>query len=313
MTQIVLRRLLGAVPLLLGVTLVTFVLIGLAPGDAARILAGQDATEAEYQALRGQLGLDQPIIVQYGHWLGRAITGDLGTSIVNGQDVAASLNQRLGVTMSIVVPTVILSAVIGVGIGCVSAHRGGWLGRLVDTLAVLGNALPTFWIALIIVTIFAVQIPLFPAIGYVSPTDSPGGWIWSITLPVISMVIGGMAGIAKQTRDAMMTGLKSEYTVAHRSDGVPERTIVYRHVLRNSSAPILAVIGLSFVGSLGGTVLIEKIFGLPGLGGLAVSATSTRDITTLQGVVVYFAIFVVLVNLILDLTYRRLNPKVEVG
>lgn len=312
MRQIILHRLLSAIPLLLAVSFVTFLLIGIAPGDAAMILAGAEATPAEYQALRQELGLDDPILVQYWHWLLNALQGDMGRSIVNGEDVVQSLNQRLGVTLSIVIPSVAISAFLGVLVGCISAHRGRWLGRIVDFGAVFGSSLPTFWIALIIVTLLAVTFPIFPAIGYVSPLVSPGGWAMAVTLPILSMVIGGFAGIAKQTRDAMLTGLSAEYTLAHRADGVRQGTIVYWHTLRNSAAPILAIIGLNFVGSLGGTVLIEKIFGLPGLGGIAVSATSQRDITTIQGVVVYFAILVVIVNLILDLTYRRLNPKVQV-
>ena len=312
MGMIVLRRLVFAVPLLFAVSLVTFTLIAIAPGDAARVLAGPEATPAEYQALREQLGLDDPFLVQYWNWLSGALQGDLGRSIVNGQDVAQALDQRLGVTLSIVIPAVVISSLLGILIGCVSAHRGGPLGRLVDLAAVAGNALPNFWVALIIVTLFAVTFRLFPAIGYVELTESPLGWLRSITLPVLSMVIGGLAGTAKQTRDAMLTGLSAEYTLAHRADGVPERTIVYRHALRNSAAPIIAIVGLQFVGSLGGTVLVESIFGLPGLGGLAVSATATHDIPTIQGVVIYFAVLVVLVNLVLDLTYRRINPKVAV-
>lgn len=312
MGMIVLRRLVFAIPLLFAVSLVTFTLIAIAPGDAARVLAGPEATPAEYQALRQELGLDDPFVVQYWHWLSDAVQGDLGRSIVNGQDVAQALNQRLGVTLSIVVPAVVIASLLGILIGCVSAHRGGWLARLVDLTAVVGNALPNFWVALIVVTLFAVTFPIFPAIGYVELTESPSGWARSITLPVVSMVVGGLAGTAKQTRDAMLTGLSAEYTLAHRADGVSERAIVYRHVLRNSAAPIIAIVGLHFVGSLGGTVLVESIFGLPGLGGLAVSSTATHDIPTIQGVVVYFAILVVLVNLVLDLTYRRINPRVAV-
>jgi len=310
MGMIVLRRLVFAIPLLFAVSLVTFTLIAIAPGDAARVLAGPEATPAEYEALRQELGLDDPFVVQYGNWLAGALQGDLGTSIVNGQDVAQALNQRLGVTLSIVIPAVVISSVLGILIGCLSAHRGGWLARLVDSAAVVGHALPNFWIALVLVTLFAVTFPLFPAIGYVGLTDSPAGWARSLTLPVLSMVIGGLAGTAKQTRDAMLTGLSAEYTLAHRADGVSERVIVYRHALRNSAAPIIAMVGLHFVGALGGTVLVESIFGLPGLGGLAVSSTATHDIPTIQGVVIYFAVLVVLVNLVLDLTYRRINPKV---
>ncbi|WP_138444298.1 ABC transporter permease [Sinomonas susongensis] len=311
--KIILKRVAFGIPLLFVVSIITFVLVALSPGDAARVLAGPDATQADYESLRQQLGLNDPLPVQYWHWLVGAMHGNLGHSIVNGSDVAQSLNERLGVTLSLVILATIISGVIGILVGSVSAHRGGMLGKIVDVGAIAGFALPHFWIGLILVTLLAVQLRLFPALGYVNLSSSPELWLRSVSLPVLTLVIGGVAGIAKQTRDAMLNGLGAEYTVAHRADGVPERSVVYRHVLRNSASPILAVVGLHFVGTLSGTVLVEQIFGLPGLGSLAVSATNQHDIPVIQGIALYFGILVVLVNLVLDLVYRRLNPKVDVS
>jgi len=313
MGKVIVTRLAFAIPLLFVITVVTFVLVALSPGDAARILAGPEASPAEYAALRGQLGLDDPLPVQYWHWLTGAVHGDLGTSIVNGSQVAPSLNERLGVTLSLVVLATVISTVIGILLGCLSAHRGGVLGRFVDLAAVIGSALPQFWLGLVIVTLFATRLHLFPAVGYVDPRESPADWLRFLALPVLTLVVGGLAGTAKQTRDAMLTGLSAEYTIAHRADGIGERTIVYRHVLRNSAAPIVAVTGIHFVGALSGSVLVEHIFGLPGLGSLAVSATTQSDIPVIQGIALYFGILVVLVNLVLDLVYRKINPKVEVA
>ncbi|GAB3580973.1 ABC transporter permease [Amycolatopsis endophytica] len=313
MGKLVLRRLAFGIPLLFVVTVVTFLLVAISPGDAARILAGPEAGPAEYEALRQQLGLDDPLPVQYWHWLQDALHGDLGTSIVNGSHVVQSLNDRLGVTLSLVVLATVLSTVIGILLGCLSAHRGGVLGRLVDFGAVIGSALPQFWLGLVIVTIFSTRLHLFPAVGYVDPGESPVQWLRFLALPVLTLVVGGLAGIAKQTRDAMLTGLSAEYAVAHRADGVPERVIVYRHVLRNSAPPVIAVVGIHFVGALSGSVLVEQIFGLPGLGSLAVTATTQSDIPVIQGIALYFGIMVVLVNLGLDLVYRKINPKVDVS
>lgn len=310
---VVARRVAFAIPLLFFVSVVTFLLIAISPGDAAHILAGPDATASQYAALRRHLGLDDAITAQYWHWLRHLVLhGSLGTSIVNGLPVTELIKQRIGVTLSLVLLSTVLAAVVGVGLGSLSAAHGGRLGRAVDVVAVASFAVPNYWLGLIFIALLSTKLHLFPAIGYVSLGTSPLQWLHSIALPVLTLALGGIAGIAKQTRDAMLVTLASPFVAAHRADKVPERTIIFRHALRNSAAPILAMIGLFFVGSLSGTILIEQVFGLPGMGSLAVSASTEHDIPVIQGVALCFAAMVVALNLLLDLLYRALNPKVEV-
>jgi len=312
MVHLVLRRLLISVPLVLVVTLLTFLLQSIAPGDTARSILGENYTPEAYQALRQQLGLDQPVLVQYRDWLGGAIHGDLGVSPISGLDVASEISNRLGVTMALILGTAGLAVVVGIGLGVLSAVRGGWLGRAVDVVSLVGFALPNFWLGLVLVTLFAVAVPLLPATGYVPLTTSPTDWVRSLILPVATLAVSGIAVLAKQTRNAMLEELSRNYVHALRANGVSEASTVFRHALRNAAIPVVTVVGLLLVGLLSGTVLVEAVFAIPGLGGLAIQATSQHDLPTIQGVALTFTLIVVTVNLAVDLTYGLLNPKVRV-
>ncbi|MFC8435762.1 ABC transporter permease [Streptomyces sp. NPDC057253] len=305
------RRLALAVPLLLGTTLLTFLLLALAPGDVARTLLGANASQEQVDALRATLGLDQPWYAQYGDWLSGAVRGDFGRSILTKQDVLAQLNERLPVTLVLAVLSTLVSGAIGVALGVLSASRGRRTRRLVDAVAMLGFAIPNFWLGILLVSAFAVSIPLFPATGYVPFATDPGGWINSLVLPVTTLAVGGITLIAKQTRDAMLDVLSREYIDALRADGWSERRITYRHALRNAALPVLTAIGVFFVAMLGGAVFVETVFAMPGLGRTAVTSTESHDIPLVLGVTTYFCIGVVLVNLLVDLAYGWLNPKVR--
>jgi peptide/nickel transport system permease protein len=312
MLRLVLRRLAISVPLVLLVTLLTFLLQSVAPGDTARTILGINYTPQAHEQLRQQLGLDQPVLVQYGHWLAGALRGDLGVSPISGLDVGAEINNRLAVTMSLIVAATMVSAFVGVGLGVVSAVREGRLGRAVDVLSLVGLGLPNFWLGLVLVSLFAVAVPLLPATGYVSFVDSPGGWSLSLVLPVVTLAVGAVAVVAKQTRDAMLEALSRDFIDTLRANGATTRSIIFRHALRNAAIPVVTVLGLLFVGLLSGTVLVEAVFAMPGLGGLAVAATTQHDLPMLQGVALTFTLIVVTVNLLVDLTYGWLNPKVRV-
>ncbi|MCL8017263.1 ABC transporter permease [Streptomyces sp. AS02] len=305
------RRLALAVPLLLGTTLLTFLLLALAPGDVARTLLGANASEQQVDALRATLGLDQPWYVQYGDWLGGAVRGDFGRSILTKQDVLTQLNQRLPVTLTLAALSTLVSGALGIALGVLGATRGRRTRRLVDAVAMLGFAIPNFWLGILLVSAFAVTIPLFPATGYVPFATDPAGWAGSLVLPVTTLAVGGVTLIAKQTRDAMLDVLSMEYIDALRADGWSERRITYRHALRNAALPVLTAIGVFFVAMLGGAVFVETIFAMPGLGRTAVTSTESHDIPLVLGVTTYFCIGVVLVNLLVDLAYGRLNPKVR--
>jgi peptide/nickel transport system permease protein len=312
MLRLVLRQLAISVPLVLLVTLLTFLLQSVAPGDTARTILGINYTPQAHEQLRQQLGLDQPVLVQYGHWLAGALRGDLGVSPISGLDVGAEINNRLAVTMSLIVAATIVSSFVGIGLGVVSAVREGRLGRAVDVLSLVGLGLPNFWLGLVLMSLFAVAVPLLPATGYVSFVDSPGGWSLSLVLPVVTLAVGAIAVVAKQTRDAMLEALSRDFIDTLRANGATTRSIIFRHALRNAAIPVVTVLGLLFVGLLSGTVLVEAVFAMPGLGGLAVAATTQHDLPMLQGVALTFTLIVVTVNLLVDLTYGWLNPKVRV-
>jgi peptide/nickel transport system permease protein len=310
------RWLASSLVLLFAVTVLTFLLSALAPGDAAKaMLSGQSTsyTPEQYRQLRHALGVDQPLPVQYWHWLYGLLHGDLGTDLFSGQPITQALNGRLGASLSIIVGTVLVSAVAGLAIGIFSAVRGGLAGKLVNGLSLLGLAAPNFWLSLLLVELLAVQYRVFPATGYVPFGDDPVQWLRSIALPVIALSVGGSAFIARQTRDAMADVLARDFIVALRAHGLPLRSIVFKHALRNAAIPVVTLLGLMFVSLLGGTVLIEGIFAIPGLGQQAVTASSTHNLPMIEGVAFYFTVIVIIVNLLVDVSYSWLNPKVRVS
>lgn len=313
MRRLILHRLLVAVPLLLVVSGLTFVLTSLAPGNAAQTVLGSSATPAQIEALEHELGLDQPLWLQYWHWLEQVLRGDLGESLVSSQSVASAVFSRLPVTLSLVAAATLLSALAGAGLGIASALRGGVIGRAIDILAMLGYAIPTFWLGLVLVDLLAVKVHLLPATGYIPLAQSTSGWSRSLVLPVVTLAILGLTGIAKQTRDSVREVMSREFITALRADGIPEWRIVLRHGLRNAAIPVVTLIGIFFVSMLGGTVLVESVFVLPGLGGLAVASAQSGDQTMLQGIVVAFCVLVVAVNLLVDLAYGWLNPQARVA
>lgn len=313
MMRVVVRRLLLAVPLLFMVTSLTYVLTSLAPSNAAETILGSSATPATVAALERQLGLTEPVWEQYFRWLSHALTGNLGTSLVSSQSVESALVARLPVTLSLVIVGTLVSALAGVGLGMVSALRGGALGRLIDGLAMLGSAVPNFWLGLVLVDLLAVKMHWLPATGYMDLTQSAGGWARSLVLPVATLAAVGLTGIAKQTRDSLREVMGAPFITALRADGVAEWRIVARHGLRNAAIPVVTLVGVFFVAMLGGTVLVESVFVLPGLGSLAVSSAQSGDLTMLQGIVVVFCVIVVVVNVLVDLTYGWLNPQARLS
>jgi len=309
--RIIIRRIVVSVPLLFAVSLLVFALQDLLPGDAAVSRAGFDAPPEYVEQLRQEMGLDQPLPVQYGRWLGDLASGSFGTSALNGESVSSVLNQRLPVTLSLVVLTTLVSTFAGVGLGMISSRGSQVTRRMSDVLSVLGLALPTFWIALTLVAIFAVSLGWFPAGGYVAPSTSLTGWMKGLVLPVAALSAHGITVVAKQTREALLDVERSDFVRNLRANGIPGRRILFKHVLRGASIPVLTVSGLLFVSALGGSVVIERIFRFPGLGSLVVDATVNVDAPMLLGVAMYFAVLVVLVNLGLDLSYAWVNPKVR--
>ena len=309
------RWLVSSLVLLFLISALTFVLASMAPGDAARAILNSQSgsyTRQQYLQLRQALGIDQPLPVQYGHWLAGLVHGSLGTDRVSGQPVTAELAARLGPSLSLILVTVAVSGVAGVGLGAVSGLRGGVAGRLVDVVSLAGLAVPNFWLALVLAELLAVRLPVFPVTGYVPLAGDPLPWLRSIALPVLTLSAGAVAVIAKQTRDSMAEVMSREFVVMLRARGLPMRSVVLRHALRNAAIPVVTVAGLVLVSLLGGTVLVEDVYSVPGLGQLAVTAAGSHDLPVIEGVAFTFTVVVVIANLLVDLSYRWLNPRVRV-
>lgn len=311
MLTVILRRIALSIPLLLAVSFLSFALVSLTPGDAAYTVLGSRATPEQLAALRAEMGLDKPLLAQYGTWLANAVQGNFGNSLLTGQPVAEAVTQRLGPTLALVGLTMIVIILTAVPLGMLSAVRRGSLAATIDAVAYVGLAIPNFVLALFAIPIFAVSLRLVPPSGYVPPDVSVGGWIQSLILPVAAVAFGAIGIIAKQTRAAAEDVMKSEFVTVLRANGYRRRSIIWKHILKAASVPIIAYLGVVTVALFGATVLIETIFAVPGLGGLAVQASTQSDIPVIIGVTVVFTVMVVVVNLVLDVLYTVLNPKVS--
>ncbi len=305
-----LKRILISIPLLVVVSMLTFVLVSLAPGDAAYTLLGSDATPQQVAQLRENLGLDRSLPDQYWRWLSHAAHGDFGKSLLTGQSVSEAMSQRLQPTVALVLTTLIVTALAGTLLGVTSAVRGGALGRWLDIVSLSGLALPNFVLGLILIAVFAITFRLLPASGYVDFTVSPGQFASSLTLPVVALSLGAVGRIAKQVRASMSDVLRKEFITTLRANGFSSRSVIFRHALRNASLPIVAALGVTFVSLLSGAVLVESVFAIPGLGTLAVQASTQGDLAIVQGVAVLFTVLVIAVNTVLDVCYSWLNPRV---
>jgi peptide/nickel transport system permease protein len=309
--SVVSRRLLLAIPLLFVVSVLSFVLVSATPGDATTQILGVEAPPEAYAKLRSELGLDQPLYEQYSRWVGDALQGDLGSSLFSGEHVTTTIADRLPVTLSLVIASLLVISVVGVGLGVFGAVHGGVTGRIVDGLSLVGFALPGFWVGAVLIALFAVELAWLPAVGYVPLSESPSAWARSLALPVVALALHSVAVLAKQTREAMLDALASEHVRMAWANGIPPRYIHYRLALKNAAPRVVTIIGLQTVGLLVGTVFIEHVFALPGLGSALVSSTNQGDLPVVQGITVFFALIIVVVNLLVDLTYSLLDPRVR--
>jgi peptide/nickel transport system permease protein len=308
------RRLLLSVPVMFVVSVLTFVLTAIIPGDPGRTLLGTQATPQAVKAINKSLGLDRPLYEQYWSWLEGVFHGDLGSSVFSGAAVTSLLNDALPITLTLIVGATAVAILLGVPLGVASARRPGVARRGVDVLSMLGFALPGFWLALLLVLLFSRVLGWLPPSGWVPFSDSPSGWLRSITLPVATLALFGISVIAKQTRDGMLDVLDSEYVRVLRLRGLSERSVVYKHALRNALPNVVTLVGLYVVSLPLGTALVETVFALQqGLGSVAIQATGQHDLPTLQGAAVYLTLIVVVVFCLVDLVRAWLNPKLRSG
>jgi len=313
MLTFIVRRILAGVVLLFVISALAFSLLYLDSANIARRILGQTATPELVAQKTQELGLDQPLVLQYWNWLTSALTGDLGRSWFNGQLVSVSLSGRLAVTLSIVIGTTIVTAIVSVILGVLAARRGGAADGIVQVISVLGFAVPGFLIALYLVLIFAINLQWFKATGYVPITDSFTGWLSSVTLPIAALSVGAVAAVTQQIRGSMIDAMSRDYVRTLRARGLDTRSVVYKHALRNAAGPALAILAVQFIGLLGGAVIVEQVFALPGMGQLTVQAGLQGDIPVMMGLVVAIAVIVIIVNLLIDLAQAALNPKVRLS
>ena len=306
------RRILGTLPILVLVGLITFLLIHLTPGDPAAVVAGENASAEAIDAARHRLGLDQPFLVQFWHWLVGVLHGDLGTSFTSGRPVTALIFDRLPITLSLAAGATLVGLGIAVPLGVFAAiNRGSWLDRITIFTTSLGIAAPEFFIGLILVLVVALNWGWLPATGYVPFADDPLEWAARLTLPSITLGVGVAAELARQVRGSMIDVLSRDYIQTARAKGLSTWSILVKHALKNAAIPVVTVLGLQIRRLLGGAVIVEQIFAMNGVGSLAVRAVFLRDLPVLLGVALITAVVVLLINLMVDMSYSYFDPKVR--
>lgn len=314
MTAYIVRRVLLIIPLLLALSVVSFLLLAAVPGNAASAVLGENSSAEAKRQVERDLGLDRPAVVRYFDWLGNAARGDFGRSFVNRQPISGQLKARFPVTLELALVALTLATILGVPLGIVASLRPGSLvDRGAMLVAVAGVALPNFFLAMLFVLAFSVKLRWLPATGWVAFTDDPIQNIKHVVLPAIALLVAPMAVIARMTRTSMVGVLSEDYVRTARAKGLTRYTVVMRHALRNALIPTLTVLGLQLSVLLGGTIIIESVFGLPGLGRLALTAVSGHDTPTIQAVVLLIGAGVLLVSLIVDLLYAMVNPRIRYG
>src|SRR5262245_3524674 len=297
---------------MLVVATVAFVLVHLAPGDPASVIAGPYASPDDVERLRRRLGIDQPILVQLGRWYWRLLQGDLGTSIFLRRPVVEAILDRAEPTLLLTTAATLVAVLVGVPAGIVSARRHGRLAdQALMVLAVLGASVPNFLLGLLMILVFAVWLGWFPVAGYVPLDAGPWRTLRSLAMPAVALGLVQSALIARITRSAMLDVLREPFITTGRAKGLEERSVVYKHALKNAFVPTLTVIGISFAVLLGGAVVVEQVFNIPGVGRLIISAVLRRDYPVVQGVILIVGGIYVVVNLAVDLAYLLLDPRIR--
>jgi peptide/nickel transport system permease protein len=306
-----LRRLFAIVPVMAVVAVLVFLLIHLSPGDPAALIAGDLATVDDIAKLRVALGLDRPLLQQFAIWLGKLLTGDLGTSIFTQVPVAQLLGQRLEPTLSIAALTMLITLVVSVPLGTLAAYRAGsWIDRLVMLFAVLAFSLPVFLVGYLLIYGFAVQLQWFPVQGYVRFAESPARWLQSLVLPCVNLALVYIALITRMTRATVLEVLHEDYIRTAWAKGLGVLPVL-GHALRNAAVPIATTVGVGIALLIGGVVVTETVFAIPGVGRLVIDSVQRHDYPVIQSVLLLSAGVYVLINLLIDLSYRLFDPRIQ--
>ena len=308
----IVRRILATIPVVTVVAVFVFLLLRLTGGDPAAIIAGDSATTQQVAEIRVKLGLERPIVQQFAIWVGRVVQGDFGESFFFKKQVAELIRDRLEPTAALAVCTLLLSVAVAVPLGVVAAAmRGTWIDRAVMGFAVLGFSVPVFVIGYLLIYLFAIQLAWLPVQGYQRLAEGFWGFLQRLILPSVTLAVIYVALIARITRTSVLEVLGTDHVRTARAKGLGEGAVLLRHVLRNAAVPIVTVIGLGVALLIGGVVVTESVYGIPGLGRLTVDAVLARDYPTVQAVILLFSVAYVLVNLLVDLTYTFLDPRIR--
>ena len=312
MASYLLRRLLAAFPVMLIVAVLVFLMLRLTPADPAAIIAGDFANDQQIAEIRTKLGLDQPILTQFLRWIGNMAVGDFGESFFYKKKVAALILERLEPTLSLSLLAIVLTVGIAVPLGTLAAYKqGSWIDRIVMGFSVIGFSVPVFVVGYVLIYLLAIKVDWFPVQGYQYLRDGVGGWLHRLLLPALTLSIVFVALIARMTRTSVLEVLHEDYIRTARAKGQSELKVLVRHALTNAAVPILTVIGLTFATLIGGVVVTESVYTLPGLGLLTVDAVLARDYPTIQAVILLFSLAYVLVNLAVDLAYTLFDPRIR--
>ena len=312
MVSYILRRILSTLPVMGIVALFVFSLLYIAPGDPAAVIAGDQASPADVERIRQGLGLDRPFLVQFWTWLWNILHGDLGTSIFTNLPVSSMIAQRIEPTFSLMAITLVLTILIAVPLGVVAAWKAGsWVDRTIMAFAVFAFSLPVFVVGYVLAYVFALQFEWLPVQGYTPLTAGFWPWLQNLILPAVALGTVYIALIARITRASMLEVLQQDYVRTARAKGLGQRNILFVHALKNAAVPIVTVIGIGIALLIGGAVVTESVFAIPGLGRLTIDAILRRDYPVIQGIVLLFSFLYVLVNLMVDVTYTLVDPRIR--
>ena len=312
MLAYVVRRVIATVPVMAVVAFFVFSLLYIAPGDPAAVIAGDQATPADVERIRQSLGLDRPFLIRFGEWVWQILHGDLGTSIFTNLPVTTMMAQRFEPTLSLMLVTLVFAVAVAVPIGVLAAWKAGtWIDRVIMAFAIFGFSVPVFVIAYLLAFVFALELEWLPVQGYTPLAGGIWPWFQNLILPAVALGCVYMALTARITRAAMLEVLQQDYIRTARAKGIGQRGILFVHALKNASVPIVTVIGIGVALLIGGAVVTESVFAIPGLGRLTVDAILRRDYPLIQGLVLLFSFVYVLVNLLVDLSYTLLDPRIR--
>jgi peptide/nickel transport system permease protein len=310
--RLITRRILATIPVMAVVALTVFALLHLTPGDPAVIIAGDYATTQDIERIRARLGLDRPLLTQAGIWLGNVVRGDLGTSIYSGLPVSRLIGQRVGPTAALTALAMSLSVLLAVPLGVLAAWRqGSWLDRIIMVFSVSGFSMPVFWLGFLLVWVFAIQLGVLPVQGYQPLDAGPWQFLRHLVLPALTLSLVYMALIARMTRASMLGVLHEDYIRTAFAKGLAPGRVLLGHALKAASLPVVTIIGVGFALLIGGAVVTESVFAVPGLGRLTVDAIVRRDYPVIQGVVLVVSAAYVVLNLLIDLAYVVLDPRIR--